>query len=651
MGRQLQSSQLRTEAFAAHRAGRFQEALDRYAEAERAATAPGEIARIKAGQASSHWARGETDLAADLATEARELAERAGDGGALAEAWVATALVLAAVGDRLGNARAYETALVHAEAAAEHGTTIRVLANQGSQLVEEGRFTEALTKLENALTLVDELSEDTSSAALTAALTHQNVGEAYLGLGRLEEALHEFRIAESSWLEQDSPMRAHAELGIGDAYRLRGLPTQAAAAYRDAIAIAEVSEAAQVLAPALAGLARVRVEDDPLEARAALARSLQTPAALGRVAAHLAAGWLELDAGDLSAASEHARLAEAEAGRRRSRPGLAGALELLALVEPSGARSRLVEAAEIWADVGDAVSAGVNTLLQARSERDRDAERDARRTLHGLGISDAAVRIAGPLRAIGDAPDAEIHVRVLGRLAVLRHGEPLPVWAWQSRKCRDVVKILAARPRGIGRDELAELLWPDTTSSGSRLSVVLSTLRTLLDPEREHGPDHIVVADRSTVRFNPETVEVDAVELERRATAALRARGRPEQAIARLEEVAASITGRFAEDDPYAEWAAPARDRLDALTDQVRRTLADALSEAGRPAAAVPWYLALIAADPYDEAAHRGLLRALHADRRHGQVRRHYAEYQAAMADLGEPAAPLTAMLADDART
>lgn len=652
----MPGSRLRRAAFAAHRAGRFEEALDLYARAREqlgpvtsATPAPvlTELARVAAGEASTRWARGELAEAAPLAAHALDLAERCGDHAALADAHVADALLRAAAGDRPGNARAYDVALEHATAAGERDTVVRILTNIGSRLNEEGQHEAAVHRLEQALTLLAAAPDavtDTDGTLVPAALAHHNMGDALLGLGRLEEALHAYRRAESLWSRADSPMRAHAAMGIGEAYRLRGLPTQAAAAYRDAVAVADVTRSAQVLVPALAGLSRTLVEDDPPAARESLSRCLRTPAALGDVGARLAAGWLALDAGDTAAAVRHARDAEDEAGRRRDPAGQAEALQLHALAEPAGAAARLAEAAALWDGVGNSIGAGVNALLLARVRRDRDGERDARRWLRALGVSDAASRVAGPLRVLGPEPSAEVQVRVLGRLAVLRDGEPLPVWSWQSRKCRDVVKILAAHPRGIGREALTELLWPGEPGAGARLSVVLSTLRALLDPGREHGAD-VLLADRSTVALDLERVEVDAVELERRAGAALRFTGDARERIARLEAVVAAYTGPFAEDDPYADWARPVRDRLAALVDDVRRALAQALLDDGRPAAAVPWYLALVAVDPYDEPAHRGLLRALHADRRHGQVRRHYADYRAAMLELGETPVPLRDLL------
>ena len=62
----------------------------------------------------------------------------------------------------------------------------------------------------------------------------------------------------------------------------------------------------------------------------------------------------------------------------------------------------------------------------------------------------------------------------------------MAVGEWKSRKARDLLKILVLR-RGspATRDELAELLWPDDAgdASGNRLSVAVSILRAVLDPE------------------------------------------------------------------------------------------------------------------------------------------------------------------------
>ena len=57
--------------------------------------------------------------------------------------------------------------------------------------------------------------------------------------------------------------------------------------------------------------------------------------------------------------------------------------------------------------------------------------------------------------------------------------------AWQSRKARDLLKLLVAR-RGhpMTREAAAEAMWPgeDPEPLGNRLSVALSTIRKVLDP-------------------------------------------------------------------------------------------------------------------------------------------------------------------------
>src|SRR4029453_14266575 len=54
---------------------------------------------------------------------------------------------------------------------------------------------------------------------------------------------------------------------------------------------------------------------------------------------------------------------------------------------------------------------------------------------------------------------------------------------------------VARRGRPVSRDALIEALWPeeDPALCANRLSVALSTLRGVLDPERGFAADHFVV--------------------------------------------------------------------------------------------------------------------------------------------------------------
>ncbi len=629
--------------FALHLAGQFAEALAAYARADLADAAPRDIALLHAAQASSLWATGQaaesrraSDIALAEATAAR-------DDQALAAAWVSQALVHALEGDRDTNLVAYEKALAAAERAGDVLTQVRVHNNVGSGANEEGRYVEALGYLDRAVSLDDHAPPTLRALGLITR------SESLLGLGRIEECLAELRVARNLARAAESPLLGLAAVGIGDANRACGNATQAAAAYREAILVAERSTNAQVLVPATAGLARVLVVDDVDEARGLVKRALDQPAALGQVHPTLAAGWVSLATGDVQSAEEFARHAVREAGRRHDARGLAEALELQSMVTPgAGGADLLEEAATLWRSTGSAIGLATNDALRGRLAGDLVAEQAARRRLRALGVRDDATRIAGPLHALGHLDLPRVAIRTLGAFAVLCDGEPVPASAWQSRKSRDALKILAGRRgRPITREALAEHLWPDSAGGGgNRLSVVLSTLRGVLDPGKQQPSDHYLRADRESVRLDSEHVEIDAAVFTQTAASALRAiRSGDRAAVDELERAAAMYTGHYLEDDPYSEWSADVRDELLSTALEVKRQLALALIARGERTRAIPWLVGLIADDPHDEPAHHELITALHLARRHGEVRRAYRAYAARMQEIGAPVTPLDELI------
>src|SRR5690606_37606148 len=106
--------------------------------------------------------------------------------------------------------------------------------------------------------------------------------------------------------------------------------------------------------------------------------------------------------------------------------------------------------------------------------------REAARALQRLGIRAPVGRPAG------DA-GRSVSITVLGRFAVAVGGVEVPLPAWRSRQARTLVKILAAyRGRVVTRARLCDLLWPDDdpARTGHRLSVLLATVRGVLDPAK-----------------------------------------------------------------------------------------------------------------------------------------------------------------------
>ncbi|MFY1670452.1 BTAD domain-containing putative transcriptional regulator [Plantactinospora sp. WMMB334] len=625
-------------------------------------------AQVLAGRAAVRWARGDRERTRDLADEAVRTAEESRDDAAIAAAYVARALAAFSEGDRAGNEHAYARALAAAARAGDLIQQLRIHCNIGSRLVEEGRYRAAAEELGAAI----RLGEQTGQRLLLALALH-NRAEAWLGLGELGRARGDADAALSLWQRDGSPLAAFGLLLTARVHRVCGSTSRAVAAYEAASAMAEPDGNAQVLMEACAGLARARYADDPAVAAGYAERALAMPSANGPTVAELAAGWVALCGGDSGTARRHAERARTEAGRRRDPAGLAEAIELAALAaalaEPADRAAvrptvGLVEAAQIWADAGNEVSLATNALLRARLAADRPAEDVAYGRLHRLGVREGAWHVAGPLAAIGPAPVPEVAVQTLGHFVVRLAGVPVPAAAWQSRKARELVKVLAGQlGRPLARENLAALLWPQTPPEVAlrRLSVLVSTVRAVLDPDRRHPADRYLGTDPATVRINPARVWVDAVRFHDAARAAIAAdgasppRGRPGpeggtapsgeragdvEVLGRLEAVAAMYTGDFCDDgEVTGEWVNRPRTALAELHRELVRRLALRCLRTGRPEAAVGWYLRLTVEDGYDESAHLGLVSALSAAGRHGEAARRYRDYLGRMREIEvEPA-------------
>ena len=223
----------------------------------------------------------------------------------------------------------------------------------------------------------------------------------------------------------------------------------------------------------------------------------------------------------------------------------------------------------------------------------------------------------------------------LGAFALEVDGRAVPPSAWPSRKARDALKILAVSGAdGLSRARLEGLLWPDVPAPGNRLSVALSQLRQVLDPERVHPADHYVVSDTSRVRLHPEHLGSDVGEFRR---AAFEVTSRPDVEVGLLESVAARHTGVLLEGED-AEWIDAPREEVERLGREVNRSLALALADSDEAARAVPWLIRQINDDPYDEPTSLSLVQLLQRLGRHGEARNFDTTYADRMRELDVPA-------------
>jgi DNA-binding SARP family transcriptional activator len=243
-----------------------------------------------------------------------------------------------------------------------------------------------------------------------------------------------------------------------------------------------------------------------------------------------------------------------------------------------------------------------------------------------------------------------VAIRALGGFGVFRAGVPVPLREWQSRKARDLLKLLVARlGRPAPRDWLLEALWPDEDPRRTRprLSVALSTVRAVLDPRRALGPEHFVAATKDVVSLETSRLTVDVASFLGEAQSALALFRRGQEAVAALAAAEAAYVGDFLEDDPYEEWTIAPREHARASYLAVVQALVELAAARGDHSAAAHYALRLLERDPYDERAHLALVAARTAAKAHGEALRAYRLYRSRMAELDVTPAPFPAPAGD----
>ncbi|MEW5992229.1 MAG: tetratricopeptide repeat protein [Chloroflexota bacterium] len=600
-------------------------------------------ALVRAWWAGALWLKGEIDDCRRLASEALTVASAAADDAALAAAHTVLAMLAAVDSDRRANDAHYLRALDHAERAGDALQAIRIRVNRGSRFSEEGYCHEALGELDIAIGLAD-----LAGFAAFRALALSNRGEALVRLGRLDEAVVDLEAAKTLYQRLESRLISYPLSHLGDVHRERGDLVLARAAYEEAIAVAEPAGDLQGLVPSLAGLARVLVDEEPDRASALAAEAIARGPVLGQSRALLAAGWVALRRGDLAAARMAAVDATALARARRDRVALAEATELGALASDDrlAGVARLEEARSIWRDVDNPIGVARVDLTAALLGGDgtgTERATEARLRLRAAGVRRVDAELVADLGAADPSGGAAgLEIRTLGTFQVLLAGRPVPRSAWGSRKARDLLKILAAR-RGqpTPRDLLIDILWPDEAPARlpRRLSVALSTVRSVLDPGKRYRPDHFVAANGSAAWLVTTHLDLDLERFLREAEAAAGGGAR----LARLRLAESMYRGDFLEEDAYEDWAAMPREEARAAYLRVIRALADAAIDAGEHDVAVGLLLRILERDAFDEGAHLLLCRVLATTGRHGEARRAYRRYLAQMTELGVEAAPYPA--------
>jgi DNA-binding SARP family transcriptional activator/tetratricopeptide (TPR) repeat protein len=579
---------------------------------------------------------GREEEAAGAAARCLALAEALGQARPRAVAHLAVARTLAGERRDLHQERAADLAREAGDAV----TLTRALAARTCHLLAAARYDLALVTGEEAVRMAR-----LSCPPGLRAVTLHNLGEALFRTGRAEEALWHLECSVALCRRLGPARAALGLVGVADVHRALGRREQSRRAYGEALTLSRGSGDAQVLVPALCGLARLVAGDLTDEAADLLAEADALAPPPLRPLVHIGRAELTGARGERAAARDEARAAVAAAREVGAVDWLAEALELEAAGTDDAARARdaLAEALSVWRSGGARPAvARLEVLLGRLPGADcaaRAQARDAVRRLRAAGLRVPGEPVEGTATPTGAG---RVSVQVLGPFEVAVDGVPVPLPAWRSRQARTFVKVLAAhRGRVVTRSRMCDLLWPDDdpARTGHRLSVLMTTVRGVLDPGKAWPPDRYVVADQDGLRLDLRTVVLDADLLLRDAAHAVELLDAGEHDRARevLAHVDALHRGPAFEDETD-EWAEVLRDEVRVAWSASVRRLAALRSREGRGGEALGILVRLLAVDPYDEQVHRRLVTGLVGAGRHGEARQAFERWSRAMREIDAPA-------------
>ena len=200
---------------------------------------------------------------------------------------------------------------------------------------------------------------------------------------------------------------------------------------------------------------------------------------------------------------------------------------------------------------------------------------------------------------------------------------------------------LACQDRPLGRDELAELLWPERTQEQARvnLRVTLYRLRGQVEP--------YLLITRQQLALNPDAVvDLDARQFERHLAAG-------ELAVATALYRGDFLAGFYLDGSPaFEQWALLERERLRTLAIAAYQQLVDQAATAGQLDAATAYAQRLLQLDPWHEPTHRQLMRLLaHAGQRSAALAQYETCRTLLAAELGVAPDEATTALYEQIRT
>lgn len=308
----------------------------------------------------------------------------------------------------------------------------------------------------------------------------------------------------------------------------------------------------------------------------------------------------------------------------------------------------------------EALAVPMAWMANAAAERLRDIHGARSPSTHSNAqpAGAAAAAMQRPVQAsISTALDtswgqARLAIRCLGPLELVVDGKPVSRAIVTRRRVWSLLSFLLThhdQPRS--NEELLEVLWPnaDPVTRMAQLYVLVHELRQLIEPHRDDRSWCYVRSAAGGIRFEAQTsCWVDSVQFEalvQRARAA-DAAGDNAAVLEACEGAMELYRGDYFQEQPFAEWCAPTRERLRQACQDALHRLCKLSLRHQRWDEALHWARRALSLDRTDEAMHCTAMRALLAMGRRHEARRQYDACTAALRqDLNLAPLPETSRL------
>jgi hypothetical protein len=173
-------------------------------------------------------------------------------------------------------------------------------------------------------------------------------------------------------------------------------------------------------------------------------------------------------------------------------------------------------------------------------------------------LADARSELHAALVESSSSPAAGLHVFALGPLRVERGGEAVRQWGGAKAGTRQAEALFAflfdRGERGVGKDEVIELVWPDVDLERADLAFhrTIGGLRTTLEPARPGGDrGTAIVFHNDRYRLDPALVAWSDVAAFEEAMSAAGAARDPDESLRHLERARSLYRGDFLDDCPF----------------------------------------------------------------------------------------------------